>query len=84
MFYNEEKTIKACEEEPSLIFELIKEGHIELVDKILSKKKVDINTVDQAGNDIITRLLKAKEYSLVLKYMKRKDWNINHQNLNIS
>lgn len=81
MFYNEEKTIKACEEEPSLIFELIKEGHIELVDKILSKKKVDINTVDQAGNDIITRLLKAKEYSLVLKYMKRKDWNINHQNL---
>ena len=37
MFYNELKTIKACEEDPSLIFDLIKEGHFELVDKILSK-----------------------------------------------
>lgn len=81
MFYDEVKAVKACEDDPSLIFEMIKEGHMDLVDKILSMKKVDINTTDQAGNDIITRLLKAKEYALVLKYMKRKDWNINHQNL---
>ena len=80
MFYNEEKAIKACEEEPSLIFELIKEGESDLVDKILSKGIVSVNTTDDAGNDVITRLLKAKEYELVLKFMKNTSWDINHQN----
>ena len=37
MFFDEAKAVKACEEDPSLIFELIKEEHFELVDKILSK-----------------------------------------------
>lgn len=81
MFYDEEQAKKACEEDPYLIFELIKEGHFELVDKILSTKKISINILDQAGNDVITRLLKAKEYNLVLKYMKNKEWDINHQNI---
>lgn len=81
MLYNEKKMIKACEEDPSLIFGLIKEGDFSLVDQVLSKKKIDINTQDPAGNDVITRLLKAKEYELVLKYMKRKDWDVNHQNM---
>ena len=72
MFYNELKTIKACEEDPSLIFDLIKEGHFELVDKLLSKKIVSVNEVDSASNDVITRLLKARQYDLVLKYMKNK------------
>ena len=80
MFYKEEKAIKACEEEPSLIFELIKEGESDLVDKILSKGIVSVNTTDDAGNDVITRLLKAKEYELVLKFMKNTSWDINHQN----
>ena len=80
MFYNELKTIKACEEDPSLIFDLIKEGHFELVDKLLSKKIVSVNEVDNASNDVITRLLKARQYDLVLKYMKNKNWNVNHQN----
>ena len=81
MYYNEEKAVKACEDEPSLIFKLIREGQTKTIDKILSNKKFDINTTDSAGNDIITRLIKAKEYELVLKYMKRKDWDINHQNI---
>ena len=80
IFYSEEQATNACLEEPSLIFELIKDGHSEVVDKILSTKKIDINTVDKAGNDILTRLLKAKEFDLVLKYMKDKNWNVNHQN----
>ena len=80
MFYDEEKTIKACEENPALIFELIREEHFELVDKLLSKKKVNLNTTDSSGNDVVTRLLKAKSFDLVLKYMKNKEWNINHQN----
>ena len=80
MFYDEEKTIKACEENHALIFELIREEHFELVDKLLSKKKVNLNTTDSSGNDVVTRLLKAKSFDLVLKYMKNKEWNINHQN----
>lgn len=80
MFYDEIKAIKACEEDPSLIFELIKEGHFELVDKLLSKKIVSVNEVDNAGNDVVTKLLKAKQYDLVLKYMKNKEWDVNHQN----
>lgn len=81
MFFDEAKAVKACEEDPSLIFELIKEEHFELVDKILSKKKVSVNDVDRAGNDVVTRLLKARQYDLVLKYMKKKEWDVNHQNL---
>lgn len=80
MFYNEEKAIKACEEEPSLVFELIREGHFDVVEKLLHRGKIDINTVDDAGNDIVCRLLKAKQYDLVLKYMRKKNWNVNHQN----
>lgn len=80
MFYDIDKAIKACEEEPSSIFKLIKEEKFEAVDKLLSKKKVSINLCDNAGNDVITKLLKAKQYELVLKHMKNKEWNVNHQN----
>ena len=80
MFKDEIKTIKACEEEPSLIFDLIKKGKSDLVDKVLSSSKVSVNTTDDAGNDVITRLLKANEYDLVLKYMKKSEWDYNHQN----
>ena len=80
MFYDEAKAIKACEEEPSLIFELIREEHFELVDLLLTKKKVDINLCDQLGNNVLVRLLKKGQYDLVLKHMKNKKWNVNHQN----
>ena len=42
MFYDETQATNACEEEPSLIFELIKEGHLELVDKLLKKKILQV------------------------------------------
>ena len=80
MFYNELKAIMACEEDPSLIFELIKEGHMDVVDKVLYKKKVDLNVTDEDGNSILMRLLKAKCFTLVLKYMKKETWDVNHQN----
>ena len=82
MFYDEAKAIKACEEEPSLIFELIREEHYELVDFLLTKGKVDINTCDELGNDVLVRLLKKGQYNLVLKHMKNKKWDVNHQNNN--
>ena len=80
MYYDVLKTIKACEDEPSSIFRLIKEEKYEAVDKLLSRKKVSVNLCDEAGNDVITRLLKAKQYELVLKHMRNKEWNVNHQN----
>lgn len=80
MFYDETKTINACEEEPSLIFDLIREEHFELVDLLLSKKKVDINICDDNGNNVLVRLLRKGQYELVLKHMKNKNWNVNHQN----
>ena len=76
-----DKIIKACEEEPSLIFQLIKEGKTRLIDELLDKKIVSVNTIDNASNDVVTRLLKAGEYSLVLKYMKKSEWDVNHQNM---
>ncbi len=80
MFYDETKTIIACSEDPSLIFELIKEGHFELVDKLLTTNKVDINTCDENGNNVLMKLLKKGQYDLVLKHMKNKNLDINHQN----
>lgn len=81
MFYDETKAIEAVQKDPSLVFELIKEGHTELVDKMLKKKIVDINTCDDAGNSILVRLLKHGDYDLVLYHMGNKDWDVNHQNL---
>ena len=80
MFYDVEKTMKAVEEEPSLIFELMKEGHIELVDRLLKKKMIDINTCDEAGNSILMRLLRRGDYDIVLNNMSNKEWDVNHQN----
>ena len=82
MFYDETTAIKNCEEEPSLIFELINENHKEVVDIILAKKKININTTNYDGNDILQALLKKGWYDLVEKNMKNKDWDINHQNNN--
>ena len=81
MFYDEKQALRACEEEPVLIFELIKEGYYHLVDQLISKNKVDINVVDVAGNDVVSRLLKAKQYDLVLKFIRKRNWDVNHQNL---
>lgn len=80
MFYDETKAMMQTEEEPSLIFELLKENHIALIDKILSKKTFDINVCDEMGNNILTRLLKKGCYEVVLKHMKNKRWDVNHQN----
>ena len=79
-FYNEEQAIRVCLEKPTMIFGLIKEGYIEVVDKILSLDKKIINTTDSEENDVMMALLSRKCYDLVLKHMKNKEWDINHQN----
>lgn len=81
MFYSEEQAISACSDDPSLIFELIKQGETELVDELLSNKIVSINTKDEKGNDVLTRLLRHGDYDIVLKYVSSTDWDINNQNI---
>lgn len=81
MFYDEQQAFNACSEEPSLIFALIKEGHFSVVEALVEKNKIDVNLCDSLGNDVVTRLLKAKQYELVLKLMKKRNWDMNHQNI---
>lgn len=80
MFYAEEQAILACEEDPSLIFELMKEGHFYLVDSLLRKKKVSVAETDEAGNTVLMKLLKLHQYDLVLKYINYDKEIVNHQN----
>lgn len=81
MFYDEQQAFNACSEDPSLIFALIKEGHFSVVEALVEKNKIDVNLCDSLGNDVVTRLLKAKQYELVLKLMKKRNWDMNHQNI---
>ncbi len=80
MFYDETKTINACDSDPYLIFELLKEEHMSLIDKILSRKSFDINVCDIDGNNILMKLLKKGQFDIVLKHIKNKKWDVNHQN----
>lgn len=80
MFYDVSQAASACDSEPSLIFEVIKENYMEVVQKVISKADYDFNLCDSDGNNVLMRLLKNKNYDLVLKYMTNSDFDINHQN----
>lgn len=81
MFYDETVAMEEVSEDPSLVFELIKEGHTDFVDKLLSKRIVSINTTDDGLEDsLMMKLLKVGRYDIVLKYMNDKDFDINYQN----
>ncbi len=81
MLNEEQQMVKACREEPALIFNLIKRGCFRGIEKLISENKVDVNLVDGAGNDVVMRLLKAHQYTLVVKLMKKRNWDVNHQNV---
>lgn len=70
----------ACSEDPTLIFNLIKRGFFDVVNELVDEKKVDANLCDSVGNDVCMRLLKAKQYDIVIKLMKRRNWDVNHKN----
>lgn len=78
MFYSILQAESLCDSNPSLIFSLIKEEDMEVVNKIISKDGFDFNIEDLEGNNVIMYLLKNKQYDLVLKYIDKVD--INHQN----
>ena len=78
MFYSIEQAIDSCDSDPSLIFELIKEGDKFVIAKILELGEIDFNLTDNLGNNVIMSLLKHKYYELVNLYIDKV--NINHQN----
>ena len=78
--YNEQQAILACSEEPSLIFTFIKKGYYDIVEQLVNLGKIPVNLCDSVGNNVVMRLLKAKQYDLVLKLMKKRNWDVNHQN----
>ena len=83
MFYDETQAINACEEDPSLIFELIKEGHLDLVEKYINDIDSDINHQNKDGNTL-SHLLATKNYlhtAKIIKKLKRnKEINPNIRN----
>lgn len=80
MFYDEQQAYNACSEDPSLIFKLIKQGCFEVINNLIDENKIDVNLCDAVGNDVVTRLLKVRQYDLVLRLMKKRNWNVNNQN----
>mgnify|MGYP003301541186 FL=1 len=80
MFSSEQQIFNACTDEPSLIFNLVKRGCYEMVEELVDTNVVNVNICDNMGNDLVTRMLKAKQYDLVLKFMKKRNWDCNHQN----
>ena len=76
----EQQLIGACVEEPSLVFKFINKGYFDIIEKLIDQNKINVNIEDGVGNDIVTRLLKAKRYDLVEVLMKKKNWNVNHKN----
>ena len=74
------KNNQLCKEDPSLVFSLIKQERFDVIRDMVSNNEIDVNAVDVVGNDVVTRLLKAKQYDLVLELMKKRNWDPNHQN----
>lgn len=80
MFTSEQQMIHACKDDPSVIFKFINKGYFEIIEKLVEDNSLDVNLVDSVGNDIVTRLLKARQYDLVVTLMKKKNWDVNHRN----
>ena len=80
MEIDKQQIYNSCKNDPTVIFSLIKQGQFEIVEDILVQNIVNVNVLDPVGNDVITRLLKSKQYDLVLTFMKKRNWDVNHQN----
>lgn len=80
MFYDIDKAIEACDEDPSLSFLAIKNNYRDVYEKVIENVDFDFNLTDENGNNILMRLLKNKDYDLVSKYISKESVSINHQN----
>lgn len=75
-----QQLLDACKEDLTLIFTLIKQGNYDEVEQLIIDGMVNVNLCDSVGNDVVTRLLKARQYDLVLLLMKKRNWDVNHKN----
>ena len=57
MFYDINQAIEACEEDPSLIFSVIKENYRDVIEKVIEKDNYNFNLEDSEGNNVLMRLL---------------------------
>lgn len=80
IFYDRKETIRICKRDPKIIFELINEKYTDVVGEILNKNKDIINLYDSNGNSVMMNLLARKEYDLILKCVKYRNWDINYRN----
>lgn len=80
IFYDKKETKRMCKRNPKIIFELINEKYTDVVGEILNSKKEIINLCDNNGNNVMMNLLMKREYDLILKFVKYKDWDINYRN----
>ena len=78
--FTSEQAIKVAEEDPSIIFELIKTDNDELLNHMLDDSLIDVNLVSSKNDSLAIKLLKSAKYELVLKVIKNKNWNVNYQN----
>ena len=74
------KNFVVCVEEKRLVSSLFKAFEYEKIGDLIFNNEINVNVIDGVGNDIVTRLLKAKRYDLVLEVMKKRNWDVNHQN----
>ena len=81
MFYDIEKAISSCEEDPSLLFIAIKNNYRDVYERVLEKDNFNLNITDENGNTVLMRLLKNKDFDLVLKYIDNPNYLINYQNI---
>lgn len=80
IFYDKKETIKMCKRDPKIIFELINERYTDVVEEILNSDRNIINLCDDNGNSVMMNLLARKEYDLILKCVKYRNWDINYRN----
>ena len=78
--FTSDQAIKAIEEDPSVIFDLVRSDNDELLNHMLDEELVDINIISSNKDSLAIKLLKHAKYDLVLKVIENKDWDVNYQN----
>ena len=53
MFYSVMQAESLCDSDPSLVFSLIKENDVEVLNRIISKDDFDFTICDEDGNNIV-------------------------------